>query len=261
MVVAHYRNDTLMASSSIDNIKSIHHFNNITTTTNYTNTPGQVGAKGFKRVDITVEEEGKWNLVGEWESDTHVIRPEIREPTMGTHVKTRRQHVEIYDARCDGLHYKIAIEKCSMNLDEFIRRKTKDRRELLRMFSEIIRGIIHIHGNGIAHCAISPHNIVVKTYGSIQDVPKLCGWSYCTKHPVTKSEQSLQNIEELVRLVMNVSHHLDDKENKAEWSTSLVFKGFILDKFPKLFPTVFHVVQIAYNSGSPVLAEFFVGSY
>ncbi|GJZ41939.1 serine/threonine-protein kinase/endoribonuclease IRE1a [Tanacetum coccineum] len=95
--------------------------------------------------------------------------------------------LRIYDARCDGLHYEIAIEKCSMNLDEFIRRKTKDRRELLRMFREIIRGIIHIHDNGIAYCAISPHNIVVKTYGSIEDVPKLCGWSYCTKHPVTKS--------------------------------------------------------------------------
>ncbi|GJZ41938.1 FMP32, mitochondrial-like protein [Tanacetum coccineum] len=58
--------------------------------------------------------------------------------------------LRIYDARCDGLHYEIAIEKCSLNLDEFIRRKTKDRRELLRMFREIIRGIIYIHDNGIA---------------------------------------------------------------------------------------------------------------
>ncbi|GKE05924.1 hypothetical protein Tco_1397942 [Tanacetum coccineum] len=62
MVVARYRSDTLMASSSIDNFKSLHDFNNITTTTNYTNTPGQVGANGFKRVDITAEEEDKWNL-------------------------------------------------------------------------------------------------------------------------------------------------------------------------------------------------------
>ncbi|GKA24744.1 serine/threonine-protein kinase/endoribonuclease IRE1a-like protein [Tanacetum coccineum] len=213
MVVARYRSDTLMASSSIDNFKSLHDFNNITTTTNYTNTSGQVGANGFKRVDITAEEEGKWNLkytyfttkyfkdarrvelsVGNLLENTQRIYHEaydgmdcymkrVHVTTMGYdhfHLKLLKSYNEqsnmlrIYDARCDSLHYEIAIEKCSMNLDEFIRRKTKDRRELLRMFREIIRGIIHIHDNGIAYCAISPHNIVVKTYGSIEDVPKLC---------------------------------------------------------------------------------------
>ncbi|GKE14223.1 serine/threonine-protein kinase/endoribonuclease IRE1a-like protein, partial [Tanacetum coccineum] len=150
-------------------------------------TAGQkVGANGFKRVDITAEEERKWNLkytyftrkyfkdarrvelsVGNLLENTQRIyhgtydgmdcyMKRVHVTTMGYdhfHLKLLKSCNEqsnmlrIYDARCDGLHYEIAIEKCSMNLDEFIRRKTKDRRELLRMFREIIRGIIHIHDN------------------------------------------------------------------------------------------------------------------
>ncbi|GJV81137.1 FMP32, mitochondrial-like protein [Tanacetum coccineum] len=144
--------------------------------------------------------------------------------------------LRIYGTRCNGLHYEIDIEKCSMNLDEFIRRKTKDRRELLRMFREIIRGINHIHDTGCTKA---------KAYGatSIYSQPK---------HLVTKSEDLMKepfsrDVYSVGRVILRAftQHKIkdDDGFNKRCYDSGMMFDSDMQELFCK-DPLVHHLVKL-----------------
>nr|GEV54892.1 protein FMP32, mitochondrial-like [Tanacetum cinerariifolium] len=56
--------------------------------------------------------------------------------------------VRIHEIRCDGEYYEIAMERCEMNMDEFIR-DPKIYEKLKRFSRDLIQGIIHLHDNRV----------------------------------------------------------------------------------------------------------------
>nr|GEU95454.1 hypothetical protein [Tanacetum cinerariifolium] len=65
-------------------------------------------------------------------------------------------------------------------MDEFMR--DPQNYEKLKIFlRDIIRGIIHLHDNGVVQGDIPRHNILVKMYPTLNAVPKLAGMRKCQK--------------------------------------------------------------------------------